>query len=46
MKNLNGPFTKDSSVQAHVVQMLKGYKIQYFIDPETGLHAINHFVLY
>ena len=46
MKNLNGPFTKDSSVQAHVVQMLKVYKIQYFIDPETGLHAINHFVLY
>ena len=46
MKNLNGPFTKDSSVQAHVVQMLKGNKIQYFIDPETGLHAINHFVLY
>ena len=46
MKNLNGPFAKDSSVQAHVVQMLKGYKIQYFIDPETGLHAINHFVLY
>jgi len=46
MRNLQGPFPKDASVQAHVVQMLKGYKIQYYIDPETGLHAINHFVLH
>lgn len=46
MQNLNGAFKKDASVQAHVVQMLKGRKLQYYTDPETGLHAINHFVLY
>ena len=46
MKNLNGAFTKNSSIQNHVVQMFKGYKLQYYTDPETGLHAINHFILY
>lgn len=43
---LNGPLKKDGSVQAHVAQMLHGKKLQYYMDPETGLHAINHFVLY
>lgn len=46
MMILNGPFKKDGSVQAHVAQMLQGKKLQYYMDPETGLHAINHFVLY
>ena len=46
MMILNGPLKKDGSVQAHVAQMLHGKKLQYYTDPETGLHAINHFVLY
>lgn len=46
MQNLNGALKKDASVQGHVVQMLKGKKLQYYTDPETGLHAINHFVIY
>ena len=46
MLMMNGPFKKDASVQAHIVQMLNGKKLQYYLDPETGLHAINHFVLY
>ena len=40
------PQKKDGSVQAHVAQKKKKKKLQYYMDPETGLHAINHFVLY
>lgn len=46
MKKMNGPFEKNNSIQAHIIQMLYGKKIQYYLDPETGLHAINHFILY
>ena len=46
MMMMNGPFKKDGSIQAHIIQMLHGKKLQYYLDPETGLHAINHFVLY
>lgn len=46
MLNLNGGLKKDSSLQSHIAQMMKGKKLQYYTDPETGLHAINHFILY
>ena len=46
MKNLNGGLKKNSTLQTHIVQMLRGNKLQYYTDPETGLHAINHFIIY
>lgn len=46
MLMMDGPFLKDNSIQKHALQMLKGRKLQYYLDPETGIHAINHFILY
>lgn len=45
IKTLNSSLTRDSSIQAHILQMLKGHKIHHYTDPETGLQSINHFVL-
>ncbi|MBR1639908.1 MAG: hypothetical protein IJ688_11030 [Treponema sp.] len=42
---LNGPLEKNTSIQNHVLQMYHGKKIHHYTDPETGLQAINHFVL-
>ncbi|MCQ2591813.1 MAG: hypothetical protein MJ188_03425 [Treponema sp.] len=46
MVNMNGGIKKDSSAQAHAVQMVKGKRLQYYLDPESGLHAINHFIIF
>ena len=45
MLALSGPLQKDSSIQNHLLQMYKNKKIHHYTDPETGLQAINHFVL-
>lgn len=45
ISNLTYALPKDSSVQTHVTQMLKGRSFHHYTDPETGLKSINHFVL-
>lgn len=45
ISNLSYALPKDSSVQTHVTQMLKGRSFHHYTDPESGLKAINHFVL-
>ena len=45
MLNMQGPFVKDSTLPKHVQQMLKDKKIHHYVDPETGIQSINHFVL-
>lgn len=42
---LNYSLKRDSSIQKHVLQMLSGLSIHHYIDPETGLKSINHFVI-
>lgn len=42
---LDGALTNDSTLKTHVSQMLKKQSIHHYIDPETGLQSINHFVL-
>lgn len=42
---LNYSLPKDIKISKHVSQMLQGRNIQHYSDPETGLQAINHFVL-
>lgn len=42
---LNYALKKDNSVQTHILQMLNGRNIHHYLDPETGLQSINHFVL-
>ena len=42
---LNGSLTKDSSLQEHVKNLLKDRKFYRYLDPETGLQSINHFVI-
>jgi len=39
-------FAIDSNLQKHVQQMFKNRKIHRYLDPETGLQSVNHFVLY
>ena len=45
MLEIEGPFVKDSSLPKHIMQMLKNKKIHHYVDPETGIQSINHFVL-
>ena len=42
---LNGPLEKNTNIQNHILQMYKDKKIHHYTDPESGLQAINHFVL-
>ncbi|MCR4579297.1 MAG: hypothetical protein K5681_03000 [Treponema sp.] len=42
---LEGPLEKNTQIQNHILQMFKGKKIHHYTDPESGLQAINHFVL-
>ncbi len=42
---LNGAPEKDAALATHVRQMLPGKKIHRYIDSETGLYSINHFVI-
>lgn len=45
MITLNGTLPKDSDLQVHAKQMLPGRNLSMYVDPETGIRAINHFVL-
>ena len=45
MLEMEGPFVKDSTLPKHVQQMLKDKKIHHYVDPESGIQSINHFVL-
>jgi len=45
MLDIKGPFVKDSSLPKHIQQMLKNQKIHHYVDPESGIQSINHFVL-
>ena len=45
MLEMEGPFVKDSTLPKHVTQMLKDKKIHHYVDPESGIQSINHFVL-
>ena len=45
MLEMEGPFIKDSTLPKHVTQMLKDKKIHHYVDPESGIQSINHFVL-
>ncbi|MBC6714412.1 hypothetical protein [Treponema sp. Marseille-Q3903] len=38
-------FTRDSSLQRHLKNILKDFKFHHHTDPETGLQSINHFIL-
>lgn len=42
---LNGSLEKNTDLQVHAGQMFKGKKIVNYIDPETGIKSVNHFVL-
>lgn len=41
---LESPLPKDISIQTHVQQMYKNRSFRRYIDPESGLQSINHFV--
>ena len=45
MLALTRPLSKDSQLQNHLLQIYSDKKIHHYTDPESGLHAINHFVL-
>ncbi len=42
---LDGSLVKDASLQEHVKNLLKDRKFYRYLDPETGLQSINHFVI-
>lgn len=46
MLKIEGPFIKDNTLPVHIQQMLKNKKIRHYMDPESTLQSINHFVLY
>lgn len=41
---LGVPMSRDISVQTHVLQMYKGKSFRRYVDSESGLQSINHFV--
>lgn len=41
----DGGFNRDSNLLLHVNQALKQMTVHHYIDPETGISSINHFVL-
>ena len=45
MQEIEAPFVKDSTLPKHVQQMLRDKKIHHYVDPESGIQSINHFVL-
>lgn len=45
LQNIHGPLEKDSNLQLHARQMFNNFKISHYVDTETGLPSVNHFVL-
>lgn len=43
---LNGSIAKDSDMAVHVSQLLQNYSYSNYVDSETGLKSINHFILH
>ena len=41
----DGAFPKNKSLSNHVFNMYEGYKIHHYVDGETGLQSVNHFIL-
>ena len=42
---LDGAPSRSKELQKHMTQMLEGFQFHHYIDPESGLQSINHFVL-
>ena len=42
---LDGAPSRSTELQKHMEQMLEGFSFHHYIDPESGLMSINHFVL-
>lgn len=42
---LSGSIPNNAALQSHVAQMFKKQNIRHYVDSETGLQSINHFVL-
>ena len=42
---LDGAPSRTKELQQHMAQMLEGFQFHHYIDPESGLQSINHFVL-
>ena len=45
IQNLDFSLPRNTQIQNHLLQMLKGRKVHHYTDPETGLQSINHCVL-
>lgn len=45
LKEINATLEKNNSLYTHVSQMLKENKVSNYIDPETGIQSINHFIV-
>ena len=42
---LDGAPSRSRDLQKHMEQMLEGFQFHHYVDPESGLQSINHFVL-
>lgn len=45
IQKIKGHLDCDSKIQQHAKQMFKNFKVLHYIDTETGLPSVNHFVL-
>lgn len=45
LSKMKSSLPRDSTIQQHAKQMLKDFIISYYVDTETGLPSVNHFVL-
>lgn len=45
LKEIDFSFQKDNSIYSHVSQMLKNNSVTPYVDPETGISSINHFIV-
>ena len=44
LSKMQNSLPRDSTIQQHAKQMFKDFKISYYVDTETGLPSVNHFV--
>ena len=45
LSKIQNSLPRDSTIQQHAKQMFKDFIISYYVDTETGLPSVNHFVL-
>lgn len=43
--DFDSTFAKNGDLSVHLNQMYKNRKLRHYIDPESGLQSINHFIL-